>query len=67
MYITGQSAVLRQIRLSPDKMDNFYERVKTFPNVSNRVPPTKPTPRAQDGFRESKLSCFVCGVTVMAL
>jgi hypothetical protein len=46
--------VLKQRRLSPREMESFYDRVKDFPCVSNRVAPYKPEPKVQIEFRESE-------------
>mmetsp|Transcript_29568 Transcript_29568/g.74382 ORF Transcript_29568/g.74382 Transcript_29568/m.74382 type:complete len:298 (-) Transcript_29568:185-1078(-) len=53
VYGIGESPILPNKQVNPDEAIAFYERVKAFPCISNRVPPQKPPPYESTGMKVS--------------
>mmetsp|Transcript_38586 Transcript_38586/g.89978 ORF Transcript_38586/g.89978 Transcript_38586/m.89978 type:complete len:298 (-) Transcript_38586:177-1070(-) len=53
VYGIGESPILPSKQLSQEEANTFYERVKAFPCISNRVPPSKPRPYEATGMKVS--------------
>lgn len=52
----GESLVLQPKTVTREAAVEFYEKMREFPNVANRVAPQKPPPYEQTGFRETHRS-----------
>ena len=52
----GESLVLQPKTMTREAAVEFYEKMREFPNVANRVAPQKPPPYEQTGFRETHKS-----------